>query len=155
MEKQEYRVTINAPKEKVWKALWDIDNFLAWTSPFAEGGSVETDNWKKGSKVLFLDGKGSGMVSRVDENVPNRYMSFKHLGEVRNGVEDTTSEKVQSWAGATENYTLNESDGKTEVVVDMDINAEFAEMFKDIWPKALKNLKELAEKLISEPVGYM
>ncbi len=73
-------------------------------------------------------------------------MSFKHLGEVRDGVEDTTSEKVKVWSGATESYTLNENDGKTEVVVDMDINEEFAEMFKNTWPKALKILKELAEK---------
>lgn len=73
-------------------------------------------------------------------------MSFKHLGEVKHGIEDTTSEKVKDWAGATESYTLNESDGKTELVVDMDLNEEFAAMFSEIWPKALKNLKELAEK---------
>jgi hypothetical protein len=146
MEKLEYRITIDAPKEKVWKTLWEKESYRAWTSAFAEGSTVETDNWKKGSKVLFLDGNGSGMVSRVDENIPNRYMSFKHLGEVRDGVEDTTSEKVQEWAGAIESYTLNENDGKTELVVNMDINEEFMEMFKNIWPKALNNLKELAEK---------
>lgn len=146
MEKQEFRITIDAPKEKVWRTLWDKSTYCAWTSAFAEGSTVETDNWKKGSKVLFLDGKGSGMVSRIDENIPNSYMSFKHLGEVKDGVEDTTSEKVAGWAGATESYSLKEADGKTEVVVDMDITEEFAEMFKNIWPKALKNLKELAEK---------
>ena len=73
-------------------------------------------------------------------------MSFRHLGEIKDGVEDTTSEKVLGWAGATENYTLKEANGKTEVLVEMDINEEFAEMFKDIWPKALNILKELAEK---------
>jgi hypothetical protein len=146
MEKQEFRITIDAPKEKVWQTLWDKTTYSAWTSAFAEGSTVETDNWKKGSKVLFLDGRGFGMVSRVDENIPNKFMSFKHLGEVRDGVEDTTSEKVKDWAGATESYTLKETDGSTEVVVDMEITEEFAEMFKNIWPKALKNLKELAEK---------
>jgi uncharacterized protein YndB with AHSA1/START domain len=146
MERQEYRITIDAPKEKVWKALWDVDSYRSWTSAFAEGSTVKTENWKKGSKVLFHDGSGNGMVARVEENIPNRYMSFRHLGEVKDGVEDTTSDKVKEWAGATENYTLNEDGGKTEVVVDMDLNEEFAEMFKDIWPKALKNLKELAEK---------
>jgi hypothetical protein len=153
MEKQEFRITIDAPKEKVWQTLWDKTTYSAWTAPFLEGtthegsgSTFETDNWKKGSKVLFTDGKGNGMVSRVDENIPNKFMSFKHLGEVRNGVEDTTSEKVKDWAGAIESYTLKENDGKTEVIVDMDINEEFAEMFKNIWPKALKSLKELAEK---------
>ena len=125
MEKQEFRITIDAPKEKVWQTLWDKTTYSAWTSAFAEGSTVETDNWKKGSKVLFLDGRGFGMVSRVDENIPNKFMSFKHLGEVRDGVEDTTSEKVKDWAGATESYTLKETDGSTEVVVDTEITEEF------------------------------
>ena len=146
MEKLEYRIKIDAPKEKVWKTLWEKDTYSAWTSAFAEGSTVDTDNWKKGTKVVFHDGSGNGMVSRVDENIPNRYMSFRHLGEVKDGVEDTTSEKVKVWSGATESYTLNENEGSTEVVVDMDINEEFAEMFKNTWPKALKILKELAEK---------
>jgi len=152
MEKQEYRITIDAPKEKVWQTLWDMTTYSEWTAPFIEGlpdgseSKVVTDNWKKGSKVLFSDGKGNGMVSRVDENLPNKYMSFKHLGEIKDGVEDTTSEKVKDWAGTSENYTLKETDGATEVIVDMDFNDEFAEMFKNIWPKALKRLKELAEK---------
>ena len=145
MQKHEFKITINAPKEKVWQTLWGKDSYPAWTSAFAEGSRAETD-WQKGSKVLFLDGKGEGMVSTVAENIPNRYMSFKHLGEVKNGVEDTTSEKVAEWAGATENYTLSEKDGKTEVVVDMDITDEFYDMFKDVFPKALNKLKELAEK---------
>ena len=146
MEKQEFRITIEAPKEKVWKALWDKPSYEAWTTAFTAGSTVETDNWKKGSKVLFLDGKGMGMVSQVNENIPNQFMSFKHLGEVKDGVEDTTSEKVKEWAGATESYTLKENNGKTEVVVDMEITEEFMEMFKEIWPKALNKLKELAEK---------
>ena len=150
MEKQEFRITIDAPKEKVWQTLWDKTTYSKWTAPFIENTSheastVKTDNWKKGSKVLFTDGSGNGMVSMVNENIPNKYMSFKHLGEVKDGVEDTTSEKVKEWAGTTENYTLNETAGKTEVVVDMNFNEEFAAMFKDIWPKALKTLKELAE----------
>jgi hypothetical protein len=146
MEKHEFRITIDAPKEKVWQTLWNKPTYEAWTSAFSEGSTVKTDNWKKGSKVLFLDGQGSGMVSQVDENIPYSFMSFRHLGEVKDGVEDTTSEKVAGWAGVTENYTLKEDNGKTEVLVEMDINDEFAEMFKNIWPKALNNLKELAEK---------
>jgi uncharacterized protein YndB with AHSA1/START domain len=146
MERQQFTITINAPKEKVWKTLWGNDTYPAWTSAFAEGSGVETDNWKKGSKVLFVDGKGNGMVSRVEDNIPNEYMSFRHLGEIKNGVEDTSSANVTAWAGATENYTLKEVDGKTQVIIDMDIAEDFAEMFKEMWPKALKNLKELAEK---------
>ncbi len=145
MKKQEFKIDINAPREKVWNVLWGEETYPKWTAPFAEGSRAETD-WKKGSKVLFTDGKGSGMVSRIEENVPNEFMSILHLGEVKDGVEDTESEKVKQWAGAHENYTLKGTNGKTELIVHMDITEEFAEMFNNIWPKALAKVKDIAEK---------
>ena len=145
MEKQEFKITIDAPREKVWGILWDDANYREWTSVFAEGSRAETD-WKKGSKVLFLDGQGSGMVSRIADNVPNEYMSIEHLGYVKDGVEDTQSDKVKEWAGAHENYTLKNVDGKTELKVDMDITEEYKSYFEQTWPKALDKIKSLAER---------
>ena len=146
MEKKEYKITIDAPKEKVWKTLFDIESYRQWTKPFSESSDVQTDNWKKDSKVLFTDGSGNGMVARVEENIPNKYMSFQHLGEFKDGMEDTTSEKVKTWAGAHENYTLKDNGGKTELVIDIDLNEEWVDMFDQMWPKALDKVKELAEK---------
>src|SRR5688500_12139966 len=108
MEKVNFTIDIRAPKEKVWEILWGDDTYNKWTSAFAEGSHAVTD-WNEGSKVLFLDGKGSGMVSKIESKKQNEFMSFKHLGEVKDGVEDTTSEKVSGWAGALENYTLKEA----------------------------------------------
>jgi hypothetical protein len=85
------------------------------------------------------------MLSRIAENRPNEYMSIEHLGEVKDGVEDTSSERVKDWAGAHENYTLKKVNGKTELIVDMDITEEFKEMFSKMWPVALDNLKRLSE----------
>jgi hypothetical protein len=144
MEKLNFNILINAMPEKVWKVLWTDDTYRKWTSAFSESSSAETD-WKQGSKVLFLDGEGRGMVSRIAENRPNEYMSFEHLGEVNNGIEDTTSEKVKGWAGTHENYTLKKVNGKTELIVDMDITDEFKEMFSKMWPVALDNVKRLSE----------
>ncbi len=144
MEKLNFKAVINASPEKVWKVLWADDTYRKWTSAFAEGSYAETD-WKKGSKVLFLDGEGRGMVSRIADNRPNEYMSIEHLGEVKDGVEDTSSEKVKDWAGAHENYTLKKVNGKTELIVDMDITEEFKEMFSKMWPVALDNVKRLSE----------
>ena len=144
MEKQEFKIAIDAPREKVWNVLWADDTYREWTSPFSPGSHAETD-WKKGSKVLFLDGKGMGMVSTIAENIPNEYMSFEHRGVVKDGVEDTESEEVKKWAGAHENYTLKNVSGKTELVVDMDINDEYKDMFTEIFPKALQKVKELSE----------
>ena len=144
MEKMSFKTVINATPEKIWKVLWDDETYRKWTSAFAEGSTAETD-WKQGSKVLFTDGKGSGMVARIAENRPNEYMSIEHLGEVHNGVEDTTSEKVKQWAGAHENYTLKKAGGKTELIIDMDITEEFKDMFSEMWPKALESVKNLSE----------
>jgi hypothetical protein len=146
MQKIDFSTHINAPKEKVWNILWSDASYRAWTSAFTEGSYAKTDNWKEGTKVLFLDGKGSGMVSMVAANKPNEYMSFKHLGEVKEGIEDTTSERVKAWAGSTENYTLKGENGTTTLFIEMDITDEFKDMFEKIWPKALEKVKELSEK---------
>ena len=119
MERINFSISINAHKEKVWNILWDETSYRKWTSFFAEDSSAVTDNWKEGSKVLFLDGKGAGMVSTVAANKPNEYMSFTHLGEVKDGVEDISSEKIKGWSGSMENYTLKEAGGKTELKVEM------------------------------------
>jgi hypothetical protein len=145
MKKHEFRISINAPREKVWKTLWDDSSYRAWTSVFSEGSYAKTD-WKKGSKILFLNGKEEGMVSEIADNRPNEYMSFKHLGVIKDGKEDTQSESIKTWAGATENYTLQNVNGKTELVVDMDMTDDMKDYFIKTWPLALDKLKELAEK---------
>jgi hypothetical protein len=106
---------------------------------------MKTD-WKEGDKVLFLGGDGtSGMVSRIARNVPNEFMSFEHLGEMKDGVEDTTSDRVKGWAGSHENYTLKGEGTGTELTVELDINEEFKEMFSGLFPKAIDKVKQLAE----------
>jgi hypothetical protein len=144
MEKLNFKTSIKAPKEKVWKTLWDDATYRKWTSAFSEGSHADTD-WKEGSKVLFLDGQGSGMVSRIETIRPNEFMSFKHFGEVKNGIEDTESDKVKGWAGALENYTLKEVNGITELTVDMDMNEDYKDYFVGTFPKALEQVKILSE----------
>lgn len=144
MERKQFSTTINASREKVWDILWNDETYPVWTSAFSEGSKAVTD-WKKGSKVLFLNDKNEGMVSEVADRRDNEFMSFRHLGVVKDGVEDTTSPEVQQWAGGTENYTLKDVGEKTELLVDMDLSEEWQDYFNETWPKALAKLKELAE----------
>lgn len=64
----------------------------------------------------------------------------------KGGVEDTESENVKAWAGANENYTLTEENGKTKLVVDMESTDEFKDYFIKTSPVALEKVKELPEK---------
>lgn len=146
----DFNININAPREKVWDVLFGEETYPIWTTAFSEGSKVETD-WQKGSKALFLDAHNRGMVSKIAENVPNEFMSIEHLGMYANGVEDYESEEVKSWAGAKENYTLTDVNGKTLLHVFMEMdesekNKQMIDMFAEMWPKALDKVKELAEK---------
>ncbi|RZK37216.1 MAG: SRPBCC domain-containing protein [Pedobacter sp.] len=145
----EFNIEINASREKVWDVLFGEKTYPLWTTAFSEGSKVETD-WQKGSKALFIDQSNRGMVSRIAENVPNEFMSIEHLGMYDNGVEDFESAEVKRWAGAKENYTLTDLDGKTHLNIFMEMdeseeNKQMIEMFAGMWPKALAKVKELAE----------
>lgn len=145
MEDLKFSIAINASKEKVWLVLWGEDTYPKWTRIFAEGSVAVTD-WKEGSKVLFLDGKGSGMVSKIAASRVNEFMSFKHLGIIKNGVEDTDSDEVKSWGEALENYTLTEENGITDVTIEMGMTEDMKDYFIQTWPKALEELKKIAEQ---------
>ena len=144
MEKIKFSTSIKAPKEKVWKVLWDDASYRKWTHVFSEGSYAVTD-WKEGGKVLFLDGNGKGMVSKIETNRPNEFMSIKHLGKVNNGVEDLDSEQTKQWSGAHENYTLKETGGVTTLTLEMDITDEYKDYFMKTFPAALEQVKVLSE----------
>lgn len=130
--------------------MLDDETYPKWTDVFMPGSYYE-GSWEKGSKILFLapneDGKPEGMVAQIVESKPYDFVSIEHQGQVRDGVEDTTSDEVKAWVGAHENYTFTEKDGGTEVVVDLEgiAGEDFIAMFNDMWPKALAKLKTIAE----------
>lgn len=144
-----FEIEINASAQHVWEIMLGKETYPIWTKAFSEDSRVETD-WQKGSKALFLDGQNRGMVSRIAESIPYQFLSIEHLGMVMDGVEDYESDEVKKWAGAKENYTLTESNGKTHLVIDMEMdeteeNQQMIEMFAGIWPKALAILKKISE----------
>lgn len=152
MDKLHFSIVIHAPKEKVWNIMLDKDSYQSWVDVFRPGSHYVGD-WNKGSKILFLapdeSGEMAGMVSRIAENRPYEFISIEHLGMINNGIEDTSSEEVKGWAGAHENYTFKETGGSTNLLIEMDTDDNFTEMFKEIWPKALQKVKVLAEKQVN------
>ena len=145
MKKLTFRITIDATPEKIWDIIIGKDTYPILTSVFSADSSVETD-WQKGSKALFLDGTGSGMIAYIEAHKPQKFLSIKHVGMINDGVEDTTSDKVKDWAGAHEDYTLTEVDGKTEWLVEIDVNQEWEAYMKKTWVEAQQKVKAMAEK---------
>lgn len=142
MEKLKFSVRINAPREKVWGVLWTDDTYRKWTSVFSPDSHAQSD-WKEGSRIHFLDGKGNGMYSVIETKTGNAQMTFKHLGEIKNGVE---SPAKSEWGESRESYFLKEKDGQIELTVELDAPEEFKQYFSEVFPKALDLVKILSEK---------
>lgn len=150
MDKLRFSIDVNAPKQKVWDTMLQDSTYREWTRAFNARGSWFEGDWSPDSKMRFLgpddSGKLMGMVSRIQESRPYEYISIEHLGIINDGKEDTISDEVRKWRPAFENYAFNEKNGVTEVSVDMDMQEEYKPMFEEMWPKALQELKRLAER---------
>jgi hypothetical protein len=144
MKRKNFTVRIDAPKEKVWKVLWDEDTYHKWTSVFSDQLKMVTD-WKEGSEVWFLSGDGQGVYSIITRNIPNEYISFEHHG-LLNENKKREEDKPGTWTGAKENYILKNRDGVTELTVEMDITENYENIFQLIFPQALARVKALSEQ---------
>jgi len=148
-ETMHFEIEIDAPVQKVWDTMLTLETYREWTSAF-EPTSYYDGSWDKGSRIKFLGSDKSGMVSEIAENIPYKFISIKHLGEIQNGIEDTTSEKVRSWNPAYENYTFTDKGTKTYLEINMEMPSTpetkaMKVMFEGMWPKALLKLKEICE----------
>ncbi|TSC65184.1 MAG: hypothetical protein CEO22_581 [Candidatus Berkelbacteria bacterium Gr01-1014_85] len=149
-ESLHFEITINAPVETVWDKMLEQESYKTWTAAF-EPTSYYEGSWEEGSKIKFLASDGSGMTSQIVKNVPERFISIEHLGEIHGGIEDTTSASVKQWTPAFENYTFTEQGNQTLLTIDLTMPASPAsqamkEMFETMWPKALNILRELCEE---------
>jgi hypothetical protein len=152
MQKLQFNVNINAPVARIYDLMLGIQSkstYELWTALFNPTSTYE-GSWAKGSKMLFIgvDEKGEkgGMVSRIVENIPNRFVSIQHYGLVQADKEITEGPDVEKWANGFENYTFEANNGTTTVTVDLDTTEEFLDYMNENYPKALDTLKALCEK---------
>ncbi len=152
MNQLQYTIKINAPVNKVYDLMLGISNkstYEQWTAMFNPTSTYE-GNWNKGSKMLFvgLDEKGNkgGMVSEIADNIINKYISIRHYGLVQSNIEITAGPEVEKWANGFENYTFQENNGVTDIIVELvGLTEDLTEYMNDSWPMALNKLKELCE----------
>ena len=151
MKKLKFNVKINAPLSKVYDTMLGISDkstYEKWTALFNPTSTYE-GSWNKGEKIIFVgtdeNGEKGGMVSEIAENIPNRFVSIRHYGILKDGKEIITGEEVEKWAGGLENYTFEEKNGSTSVRIELDAVEEFGDYFGQVYPKALDKLKEVCE----------
>ncbi|WP_341901289.1 SRPBCC domain-containing protein [Fluviicola taffensis] len=151
MKKLNYNIEINSSPEKVYDnmlGLSDKHTYEQWTVPFSPNSSWE-GGWNKGDKIAFVgiskDGIKSGMLARIAENDPGKYVSIEHYGMLEKGVEITEGEAVESWKGAHENYRFEPTVKGTRVTVEVDMVDEYISHMDEAWPKALNELKRISE----------
>lgn len=152
MQKIQFRKEINASAQKVYETMLGLKNkatYEYWTATFNPTSTYE-GSWDKGSKILFVgideNGKKGGMVSEIVEHKPASFISICHYGFLNEGIEVTTGEQVEKWAGGHENYNFQENNGITTVTVEMDTIDEYLDYFNNTYPKALDKLKEISEQ---------
>ncbi|EZH73791.1 hypothetical protein ATO12_17820 [Aquimarina atlantica] len=142
MNKLQFSIDIKAEKTKIWEALWNDSSYRDWTSVFFEGSYAITDNWKEGSKVLFLSPDQSGIYSIIETHIPNKIMRFKHIGNVVKGKEQPVDDETKAWSGATEIYTLTGETDSITLNVEIDVLDEHLDFMKTTFPKALEKVKD-------------
>lgn len=145
----QFSTAIEAPAARVYELMTGPDSYREWASAFFEG-SHYVGSWDEGQRILFLSPSGDGMVSEIAENRINEFISIRHRGFMIQGVEDTESEAVKSWAPLYENYTFHAIPEGTQVVIDLDVTEDFESDMNELWPKALVLLKALCERTVPQ-----
>jgi len=144
MTTQRYATSIEAAPKTVWDTMLGDPTYRQWTAEFTEGSYFE-GSWEQGERIRFLAPNGEGMVAVIAENRPYEFISIRHLGVIKDGVEDTDSDEVRAWAPAYENYTLSPDGVSTRLEVTIEVTPDAEEFMARLWPRALSRLKALCE----------
>lgn len=145
MEHLTFTEQIAAPKNKVWDIMLAPDTYKQWVS-VSWPGSTYNGKWKLGEKIRFESPGQGGTLAQLDEYKPHDTLLATHIAVLNpDGSEDRASDVAKGWIGSTERYTFTEQNGKTTLQVDIETNPAWADMFKDGWPNALKELKKICE----------
>jgi uncharacterized protein YndB with AHSA1/START domain len=146
MKKLVFSIDIDAPKEKVWNLMLAPESYKEWVAA-SWPGSFYKGNWAKGEKINFVSDDGSGTQAMIKEITPFESISAVHIAILLSGgVEDTTSELAKNWIGIEEQYIFSQTGNKTKLSVNISTQPDWAQMFEEGWPNALKKLKEICER---------
>jgi hypothetical protein len=139
MQNLEFNIHIESTPEKVWKCLWELENYKKWTNVFCEGSYYKVSDFKQGNKIHLLTPSGDGMFSIIDVFKEYKLLVFKHLGELKNFEE----QPLPFWTNAIESYQLIPNENGVKLKVNVDTLDEYVDFMQETFQLALLKLKEL------------
>lgn len=143
MKEMQFQIEINATKEKVWNTLWEDNTFRQWAD-FIDPGTYMIGDLKEGNEVQFISASGYGVTSLAEKLVPGEFLQLKHQVDTQDSGE---REREEQWTGGEESYSLIEKgEDLTVLTITLDVPLELLEEFKVSYPKALEEIKLLAER---------
>ena len=145
IRKHVYEIDIDVPAEKVWQVLLDDKSFRIWRSTITDG-AYYAGELKQGRRIHLLTPDGSGKYGYVVLLDEGRNILIQLIGEIREFKEQAVDLNTERWSGIFENYVLNESNGKTKLVAEIDVIAGQAVIMDAIFPEAMKRIKLMAEQ---------
>ncbi|EDK72512.1 Activator of Hsp90 ATPase 1 family protein [candidate division TM7 genomosp. GTL1] len=132
-------IQINAPREKVWRAITDPATVAQWFF----GTSVESD-WEAGRPIVFRgewQGQSYEDTGTIKKIEPGKLLQYTHLSS-RTGQTDMPENYE------IVNFQLSGDGGQTTLTVHEENlpSAEAREKSIGLWRMALENLKKTVEK---------
>jgi uncharacterized protein YndB with AHSA1/START domain len=130
MERCTWKAEIAAGAERVWEVLFGAESYPLWTAPFAAGSRYE-GSFTEGTMIRFVadEHPDCALESLVETVRRPEFLSIRHdFGQP-----------------AYENYTLRETADGVELTIEQDLADEWGEQMRKVWPKALAEVKRLAE----------
>ncbi|MBC7903033.1 MAG: SRPBCC domain-containing protein [Gemmatimonadaceae bacterium] len=137
-------IDIAAGADKIWPVLTEDQFNQQWFAEFSNGTKAESD-WKQGSRIEFKDESGSGIGGKIEQLVPNEYLSIGYDSILKDGKPDTDSPWADAVVGMHENYRLTSKGGNTELYIESDMDEENFDKMSASWDRALAKIKTLAE----------
>jgi hypothetical protein len=137
-------IAISATREKVWEVVLHDRYTCVWYEEFSLGARPET-TWEEGSKVVFTDISGGGLVGQVIINQPLEMVSVEYQGVMNAGFEEYDSDDALEVKGGRETYILTGTDGVTELTVETDMPSALFDSMSMAWERALRKIKQLSE----------
>ncbi len=133
-----YKIILNNNVEYVFDKLFDKAFYDEWSKAFDQGSKM-AGTLAEGEEVIFYDSKQDGMVALVGKYQVNRVIEFRYLAELMDGKRTEYDDHTNF-----ERYTFTSlQDQMVMLDIALNIPDQYAEMFEDMWAKAIVLIQDL------------